>query len=160
MELLNPNGNLNDGINWAPATNLVGQSIGLDVFASPGTFTPIIASNITFASETTIVNENDGTATINLKLSNAAASIVTVDVSVMLNTGTATNGSQFSYNNETVTFQIGETSKDVLITLNNDAIAQGDSYFALTISNPSGANIQGISENLIYILDDEKEVKK
>ncbi|MBG7611545.1 choice-of-anchor I family protein [Polaribacter sp. BAL334] len=159
LELLNPNGNLNDGTNWAPATNLVGQSIGLDVFASPGTFTPIIASNITFASETTIVNENDGTATINLKLSNAAASIVTVDVSVMLNTGTATNGSQFSYNNETVTFQIGETSKDVLITLNNDAIAQGDSYFALTISNPSGANIQGISENLIYILDDEKEVK-
>ena len=157
LELLNPNGNLNDGTNWAPATNLVGQSLGLDVFASPGTFTPSTTSNLAFASETTIANENDGTEQITLNLSNASSSIVTVDVAVVTNAGTATNGTEYTYTNETVTFPIGSTSQTINVTLNNNTIANGDKYFTLAISNASGANITGIAQNTVYILDDEND---
>ena len=157
LELLNPNGNLNDGTNWAPATNLVGQSLGLNVLASPGTFTPVLASNIAFATETKIVNENDGTAQITINLSNAAASIVTVDVAIVSNAGTAINGTEYTYTNETITFPIGSTSQTVNVTLNDDALANGDKYFVLSISNASGANITGVSQNIIYILDDETD---
>lgn len=157
LELLNPNGNLNDGTNWAPATNLVGQSLGLDVFASPGTFTPSTTSNLAFASETTIANENDGTAQITLNLSNASTSIVTVDVAVLTNAGTATNGTEYTYTDETVTFPIGSTSQTINVTLNNNTIANSDKYFTLAISNASGANITGIAQNTVYILDDEND---
>ena len=157
LELLNPNGNLNDGTNWAPATNLVGQSIGLDVFASPGTFSPIIASNIAFATETTIVNENDGTATVTINLSNASTSIVTVQANVMTTIGTATNGTEYVYTNQTVTFPIGSTSQTITVTLNNDSVANGDKYFGIELSNPTGANLIGISKNTVYILDDEAD---
>ena len=158
LELLNPNGNLNDGTNWAPATNLVGQSIGLDVFASPGTFNPSIASNIAFATETTIVNENDGTATITINLSNASTSIVTIQANVMTTIGTATNGTEYAYTDQTVTFPIGSTSQTINVTLTNDAVANGDKYFVLELSNPTGANLTGISKNTVYILDDEVNV--
>ncbi|MFT5754183.1 MAG: hypothetical protein ACI924_001410 [Flavobacterium sp.] len=157
LELMNPNGNLNDGTNWTPATNLVGQSIGLDVFASPGTFNPVITSNLSFDTETTIVNENDGTASITINLSNASTSVVTVDVAILLNSGTATNGTEYVYTNETVTFSANSTSQVISITLNNDAVANGDTYFALELLNPTGANLSGISQSLLYILDDETD---
>jgi hypothetical protein len=155
LELLNPNGNLNDGTNWAPATNLVGQSIGLNVFASPGTFNPVIASNIAFATETTIVNENNGTATVTINLSNPSTSIVTVQANVITTIGTATNGTEYTYTNQTVTFPIGSTSQTIAVTLNNNTVANGDKYFGIVLSNPTGANLIGISLNTVYILDDE-----
>ncbi len=158
LELLNPNGTLNDGTNWAAATNLVGQSIGLDVFASPGTFNPVIASNLTFDTETTIVNENDGTASVTINLSNASASIITVDVAILTNSGTATNGTEYTFANQTVTFPANTTSQVISITLINDAVANGDKYFVLQLSNPTGANITGINQSIVYILDDEVNI--
>ena len=158
LELLNPGGDLNDGTNWAPATNLVGQSLGLDVFASPGTFVPNVASNVSFDTETTIVKENDGTVSIAIRLSNASTSDVTVDVVVNLGLGTATNGSEYIYTNETVTIPANTTEQSIIITLNDNAVAGGDKYFVIDLINAVGASIVGISQNTIYILDDEVSV--
>jgi len=155
LELLNPNGTLNDGSNWAPATNLVGQSLGLDVFASPGTFNPNISSNIAFDSETTIVNENDGTAMVTVNLSNASTSAVTVQANIMTTVGTAINGTEYTYINQTVTFPANTTSQTISIPLIDDVVANGDKYFVIELSNPTGANLIGISQNTVYILDNE-----
>ncbi|MFC4740953.1 choice-of-anchor I family protein [Flavobacterium ponti] len=114
--------------------------------------------SISMVSETTIVNENDGTASVTVNLSNASASIVTVDVAILTNSGTATNGTEYTFTNQTVSFPANTTSQVISITLNNDAVANGDKYFVLQLSNPTGANITGITQNIVYILDDEVNV--
>jgi hypothetical protein len=157
LELLNPNGDLNNGTNWAPATNLVGQSIGLNVFASPGTFSSVTTANVSFAAEASIVNENAGTVSLTVNLSNSSAAVITVDVAITTTIGTATNGVEYTFTNQTVTFPANSTSQVVLVTLNNDTFANGDKYFAVNLINPVGTSIIGIAQNTVYILDDETE---
>ncbi|WP_051224344.1 choice-of-anchor I family protein [Flavobacterium tegetincola] len=158
LELLNPNGTLNDGSNWAPASNLVGQSLGLDVFASPGTFSAVLTSNLSFDEETIVVSENAGTATLTINLSNASTTAVTVDLAIVENATNATNGTEYTFTNQTVTFPVGSTTQSVAVVLNNNAVAGGDHYFTVGISNPVGGAISGLEAATVYILDDEVEV--
>jgi hypothetical protein len=157
LQLLNPNGNLNDGTNWTPATNLVGQSLGLNVFASPGTFNAVTTANVSFATETLIANENAGTVSLSVNLSNASTSVITVDLAISTTIGTAANGTEYTFTNQTVTFPANSISQVVSITINNNTVANGDKYFAINLVNPVGTSILGIAQNTVYILDDETD---
>ncbi|WP_091393469.1 choice-of-anchor I family protein [Flavobacterium noncentrifugens] len=157
LELLNPNGNLNDGNNWAPAIHLVGQSLGVDVFASPGIYAPNVASSISFDTEYAFANENSGTIAVNVTISNAASTAVTATVSAVSGSGTAVSGTDYDFTLQTITFPANSTTAVIVnIPVINNTIAGKDKFFVLELSNPTGATLGGIKSKVIYILDDEE----
>ena len=156
LELLNPNGNVNDGNNWAAATNLVGSSLGANVYASPGTFTPSVSSSLAFDSEFVFVNENAGTASINVVISNAAANEVTATLTPLATIGTALAGTDYTFAVQTVTFPANSATPVTLnIPVINNAVGGADKFFVLELSNPAGATLGAIKTKVVYILDDE-----
>lgn len=157
LELLNPNGNINDGNNWAPATNLVGQSLGSDVFASPGVYAPNVSSSISFDTEYAFVNENAGTVAITVNISNAAASEVTATLAPLSGIGNAVAGTDFTFVSQTVTFPANSTTAvTVNIPLTDNNVGGIDKFFVLELSNAAGATLGGIKTKVIYILDNEE----
>ncbi|WP_130733601.1 choice-of-anchor I family protein [Flavobacterium sp. J27] len=116
--------------------------------------TTTYASDITFASDFYVVNENDNTVDIILNLNSPSDGITSVDV-VVSSYGTATNGQQFTFANQTVTFTLNASSETITIPITNDNAYTGDTYFVLTLSNAVNGSIVGTSETTIYILEDE-----
>lgn len=156
LELLNPNGNLNDGNNWSAATNLVGQSLGANVYASPGSFTPNVSSSIAFDSEFVFVNENAGTAALNVVISNASATEVTATIAPLATVGTAVEGTDYTFAQQTVTFPANSsTAVTINVPVTDNAVGGADKFFVLELSNPNGATLGGIKTKVVYILDDE-----
>lgn len=151
---------LNNASNWQTEDTSANDSANATTPDLPFNNTAFNATtySISIASETAVVNENDGTVDVVLNLSNPSTSSITVDLSVSTTIGTAINGNEYSFTNQTVTFPINTSSQTVSITLNNNTIASGDKYFQLELSNPTGATINGISKKTIYIIDDEVEV--
>ncbi|WGD31100.1 Calx-beta domain-containing protein [Ancylobacter sp. WKF20] len=72
-------------------------------------------------------------------LSKAAAGVVSVDYSTL--NGTALAGSDYQAAIGRLTFQPGETSKTVQVTINGDAIFELNEAFDLVLSSPSGATL-------------------
>lgn len=156
LELLNPNGNLNDGNNWTAATNLVGPSLGSNVYASPGTFTPSVSSSIAFDSEFVFVNENAGTASINVVISNTASTAVTATITPLTTIGTAVEGTDYTFAAQTVTFPAdSSTPVTISVPVMDNAVGGADKFFVLELSNPNGATLGAIKTKVVYILDDE-----
>ena len=115
-------------------------------------------SDISFSSEFSIVNENENSVDIVLSLTTSSASPITVELSVVNSIGTATNGLEYSFTNQTITFPANTTTQTVTIPLTNNTNFDGDTYFVLELSNAIGGNLSGITQKTIYILDDEENV--
>ncbi|MCR9253694.1 MAG: cadherin domain-containing protein, partial [bacterium] len=91
-----------------------------------------------------IVNEgNTGTVTasFNVSLDFAIGSAVTVDYSTSDNTATDTDGDYDAIATTTLTFNPGETSKTVSVTVNGDSKDESDESFFVDLSNPTNATI-------------------
>jgi hypothetical protein len=98
---------------------------------------------------------NESAGSIDFVVSLSAASVTPVEVSVATADGTATAGSDYSaLALQVLTFQPGETEKVVTVGILDDAIAEGDETFFLTLTNPSGATITAASATAT-INDDE-----
>lgn len=157
LELMNPSGNLNDGANWAPATNLVGQSQGADVFASPGSFIPNTTASIGFVSEYVFVSESAGQASVQVALSNASDQVVTATVSVVSGAGSAEAGTDFTFTSQTIEFPANAADPvSVNIPLTDDAQARNDRFLVLELSDVTGASLGTMGTQTIYITDDEQ----
>ena len=72
-------------------------------------------------------------------LNRAASGTVTVDYAT--SDGTATAGADYTAASGTLSFQPGETSKTVTVTVLSDAHDEGSETLTLTLSNPTGAVI-------------------
>lgn len=157
LELLNPQGNANDGNNWTVATNLIGQSLGLDVFASPGTFTPVnnVAPKIAFKNTVYSISEDGASVKVTIEISAVSSSNVSVDVSLVSSLLTATQNSDFTFSNQNATIIAGQTMVEITIPIINDTEAENDEIFILELSNPTNADLGDIKNTGIYILDDD-----
>jgi len=161
LELLNPNGNLDEGTNWAPATNLVGQSLGENVFASPGTYAPItnVMPQISFAESTFSTNEDGTNLDISVELSTASATAVSVDVNLVTSLLTATETADFSFANQTVNFPANSADAiTISIPIINDALPEMDELFILELSNPVNGTLGAHETAGVYILDDDTAI--
>ncbi|MCC7265231.1 MAG: hypothetical protein IT369_22215, partial [Candidatus Latescibacteria bacterium] len=90
-------------------------------------------------------NSGTSTLTFTLTLSNASTSAITVAYATA--NGTATSGSDYTAASGTLTFNAGETSKTVAISIAGDALSENDETINLNLSNPTNATIadaQGI----------------
>ena len=92
----------------------------------------VIASDITFASDFYIVNENTATVDVVLNLNSPSTGSTQVDVAVTL-FGTAINGQEYSFTNQTVSFPLNSTSQTLTIPIINNSTFKGDTYFVLTL---------------------------
>lgn len=85
------------------------------------------------------VNESGGPATFTVTLS--AASTLVVTVAYATTNDTATEGQDYSVASGTLTFNPGETSKTVPVTLLLDAVDEANETFFLDLSTATNANI-------------------
>jgi hypothetical protein len=81
-----------------------------------------------------------GTVTFDLALSPASNQSVTVDYTTTNNTALA--GSDYAAKSGTITFEPGQTSQSVTISLIGDAVNEATETFSLTLANANGATIR------------------
>ncbi|MBT9394641.1 choice-of-anchor I family protein [Hymenobacter sp. NST-14] len=120
--------------------------------------TPVVPS-LRLNAASAVVNENAGTVSIPVSITNPSATIpTTVEVALVPGLGTATAGTDFTYAApQTLTFPAGSLTDQMLtIPLTDDALAEGAEYFSLRLQNPVNANLEaGKSEVLVYINDND-----
>ncbi len=80
--------------------------------------------------------EASGTLSFSVLLTNANATPVSVDYATAY--GTALAGSDYTSTSDTLTFNPGQTSKTVPVTIIDDALAEDDETFTLNLSNATG----------------------
>jgi len=83
--------------------------------------------------------EGNGPLSFTVSLSNASATDITVDYAT--GGGTATPGLDYTAAAGTLTIPAGTLSVQLLVTLADDAVAEGDETLQVTLSNPSGATL-------------------
>ena len=98
------------------------------------------------------VDESDGKAVFAVTLDVASGEAVTVDYATSDDTATA--GVDYAAASGTLEFAAGDTSKTFEVTLADDALAEGDETFKVTLSNASDASIAN-GEATGTITDDE-----
>ena len=114
-----------------------------------------LAGQVQFSTATAQAPENGGVATITVTRTGGAASGVTVDYAAAAG-GSATAGVDFSLAAGTLTFGAGETSKTFAVTLDDDALVEGDETLNLTLTNPQGGATLGTPDSAVLtILDDD-----
>ncbi len=106
--------------------------------------------------DASIVEGDAGAAnvSVDVNLSSPAVVPVTVDVATADGTATTADG-DYDAHSETVSFGVGETTKQVLIPVNGDTVLEVDEVFSLVASNPSSglAILDGTGD--ITITNDE-----
>ena len=80
--------------------------------------------------------EANGTLTFCVMLTNANGAPVSIDYATA--DGTAIAGSDYTGTSGTLTFNPGQTSKPVVVTIVDDALAEDDETFTLNLSNATG----------------------
>ncbi|WP_320158596.1 Calx-beta domain-containing protein [Psychrobacter sp. NZS113] len=83
----------------------------------------------------TLVNEDAGTVTYTVSLTNPSSTAVTVDYAT--SNGTATAGADYSANSGTLTFAPGEVTKTVTVAITDDTLFENSENYTIALSNPS-----------------------
>jgi hypothetical protein len=107
----------------------------------------------TVAFSTTSSNGSEATANVNLAVTLSAASGQTVTVNYAATGGTATSPADYTISGTSLTFNPGETSKNVPITVVDDALVEGNETIIVTLSNPTNATL-GANTTHTYTIND------
>ena len=117
--------------------------------SSPGLFA--------LATTNVIVNEDAGTATIEVLRTAGSSGTVSVDYQTQDNT--ATNGSDYTGGTQTLTYLHGETTKTVTIPILDDANAESNESFNITILNTTGGASLLVPRTATFtIIDDDNSL--
>jgi hypothetical protein len=111
------------------------------------------APTVSFALASSSGLENVASPTLTVNLS--AASGLSVTVKYKLNGGTATQGSDFTFTSGTLTFNPGETSKTVPLTILNDGFDEPNETVVVNLFGPTNATLGAITDHTYTILDDD-----
>jgi hypothetical protein len=125
-----------------------------------GTSSVILSSvlppaNLAFSIDNQTVIESVGTVTANISITSSNSNPSSVEV-VLIPFGTASVGSDLAYTTQTVTFPANATgTMPLTITINDDALGEESEYFVLKLQNPINATLSGITQQTIFIQDNE-----
>jgi Bacterial Ig-like domain (group 3)/Calx-beta domain len=92
-------------------------------------------------NDVSVVEGDSGTQTMNFTVTLSAASNLTVSAQFATADGTATAPSDYTATNGTVTFNPGDTTKTIGVTINGDVNFELDETFTVTLSNLVNAGI-------------------
>ena len=110
-----------------------------------------IAPTLQFSAPVYSAAENSGSATITVLRTGDASSAATVNYAT--SDGTATAGSDYTATSGTLTFSPGEVLKTFSITIQNDAVNEGNETVNLTLTNPTGPTLGTPSTAILGIND-------
>lgn len=114
-------------------------STGYSDYGSLGQYTisgQVVEPPPSFSVSDVTVNEGDGTATFTVSLSQAVSQAVTVDVATL--DGTALQTGDYQAVSQTLTFNAGQTSQSVVVSIVDDAVTESNETFTLQLSNATG----------------------
>ncbi|MBP0447117.1 hypothetical protein J8J14_20275, partial [Roseomonas sp. SSH11] len=115
------------------------------------------ATRFVSVGDASIVEGPDGTRQMLFTVALSGPSSGPVTVAWATGGGTATAGSDYLAGSGTLTFQAGEVSKTIAITINGDGLNEANETFNLTLSNAVGAAI-GDASAVGTILNDDVTV--
>jgi len=132
-------------IPFAPPGGFV-SATATDVFGNTselGACFPVTATPLpTFSIDSVSLSEgNSGNTNAVFTVSLSSPSTSTVQVDVATGGGTAQSGVDFTATSQTLTFLAGETTKQFLVPIVGDVIAEPDETFTVTLSNASNATV-------------------
>ncbi|HAP60708.1 MAG TPA: hypothetical protein DCR93_14825, partial [Cytophagales bacterium] len=108
-----------------------------------GTVTILNDDDNTLGVDDPSVTEGDaGTATLTFTVSLTQAALGTITVDVATSDGSAVAGTDYTaVSTTTLTFGVGEQTKTVDVTVNGDALVEGDETINLNLSNLTGTDV-------------------
>ena len=129
----------------ANVNGMLGQSIKASFASQPGT--------LQFSAPTYFVNENGGTATINVTRTGGTDGAVGVNYATA--GGTATAGSDYTAASGTLSWASGDSAtKSFTIPITNDTLAEGSETVNLALSVPTGEASLGTSSTAVLMIVD------
>ena len=96
-------------------------------------------NDMAFESSTSEGFETAGQAAVNVRMAYPSDTVVTVDYAVT--GGTATAGEDFVLDPGTLTFEPGETTKEILLSIVDDGLDEPDETIIITLSNLKGYDV-------------------
>jgi autotransporter-associated beta strand protein len=131
--------------------HLVGiDDVGFEITYQGGDGNDVVLTSIPTVSidDTAVAEPASGTVNAVFTVTLTEASDETITVQFSTADGTATAPADYTAENGTVTFNPGETSKIIAVTVNGDSVSEGDENFFVNLSGPTHATIvknQGIA---------------
>jgi trimeric autotransporter adhesin len=151
---------LNDGIPEGTETFRVNMASPANLFAGPLTVTILdddLPGALELASATYSAGEGGGSIAINLTRTGGSAGSASVTVSTRDGSALATQ--DYTATTATVTFADGDAApKTATIPIINDALAEPDETFEVTLSNASGASLGTVTTATITIPSNDQPV--
>jgi uncharacterized delta-60 repeat protein/uncharacterized repeat protein (TIGR01451 family) len=116
-----------------------------------------IPGQFIFAQTNYIVSEGAGLVTLNVIRTNGHTGVVTVNYATV--PGTALPGIKYVNTNGILTFADGETNKAIAVRIIDENQVEGNQFFTVALSNPTGgASIFGSSSVPVNIIDNDTGV--
>jgi hypothetical protein len=117
------------------------------------------AQTLEFEASAYNIGEDQGTVTLTVRKSGAATSTITVEYATTNNPAdpsSATAPQDYTATQGTLTFAPMETSKQIVVPINEDGIYEGPQYFRVVLSNPTGgAALRDPSTAQVSIMDND-----
>ncbi|HEX3281110.1 MAG TPA: S8 family serine peptidase [Pyrinomonadaceae bacterium] len=107
------------------------------------------SSSVAFSAAQYSVNEDDGSVTITVNRSGDTSTPASVDFQTI--DGQATQKGDYMAGTGTLTFAPGVTSRTFSVLVVNDAYQEAAESFSVSLTNPSGTTLGGISTSTITI---------
>lgn len=127
----------------------------------------------TTATQTVTINDDDVGGTVGVRFAMASSSgmenATTVQIPVVLSTnssssvsvgytvvgGTAASGQDYSLSSGTLTFAANETTKSILFSVTDDALAEPNETIVVNLLNPSNAMLDSLTSHTYTIVDND-----
>ncbi len=108
-----------------------------------------------FIDDVSASEGNSGTTTLNFTVTLSPASTQQTTVDYATANGAASSGSDYQTASGTLTFGIGETSKQISVTINGDTLVEPDETFFVNLTNATGGAGIGDNQGLGTITNDD-----
>lgn len=152
-ELLSPNLDNNDGANWKPSST---ATVHPGNFASPGVVEIATLATISFGSPRTLVQENAGSVSIPVTVTNLSTTLAEARVRVV-SASTAVNIEDYILVDSVVTFPQGATTPIQLsVQIIDDSEPGNSRYLFLQLFDFVASEAGPVAEHAILINDDDK----
>jgi hypothetical protein len=113
------------------------------------------AGKLQFQTAVSSVSEDAGAVTLTVTRT-AGTGLATLNYATQsgVGTGGANSGTDFDVTTGTLTFNPGENSKTITITITLDGLVEGGEYFTVVLSSPgNGATLGTLSTATVWIVD-------
>lgn len=151
---------VNDGIPEGTETFKVSMASAANPFATPLTVTILdddLPGTLELSSPTYSAGEGGGSIAINVTRTGGSAGSASVTLSTR--DGSALAAQDYDATTATVTFADGDTApKTATIPIINDALAEPDETFEVTLSNASGASLGTVATATITVPSNDQPV--